>query len=163
MKRIIYHWSGGSYRPNINDMLHYHFIVDNNAKVWVGKYRPEDNEKCQDDFYAAHTGGGNTESIGIAFAGMFGFVSILNLGRFPLTKKQCEAGFELGAKLVKKYNLNLDNPMTIQTHYGFGKRNPQTSSVGKIDIIYLPPYPDISKNEIENFIRGKVRWYFSKL
>ena len=159
MKRIIYHWSGGSYRPNDTDKLHYHFMIDDKGTIFKGKYKIEDNENCLDGIYAAHTGGGNTGSIGIAFLGMFGFVSKLNVGRFPLTKIQCEAGFSLGAKLAKQYGLNLDNPLAIQTHYGFGQRNPKTTSAGKIDIVYFPPYPNLKKEEIEAFIRNKVKWY----
>ena len=159
MKRVIYHWSGGSYRPNNTDRNHYHYMIDDKGEIFQGKYKVEDNENCLDGIYAAHTGGGNTGSIGVAFLGMFGFVSKLNTGRFPLTKKQCEAGFELGARLVMKYGLNVNNPLSIQTHYGFGIRNPKTPSAGKIDIIYLPPYPNVEKNEIENFIRNKVKWY----
>ena len=160
MKRLIYHWSGGCYRPNDTDRLHYHFMIDDKGAVYEGKFSPDDNENCLDGIYAAHTGGCNTGSVGISFLGMFGFVSRLNTGRFPLTKVQCEAGFALGAKLVKKYGLDLNNPLTIQTHYGFGQRNPKTASAGKVDIIYLPPYPQVKKEEVEDFIRNKVRWYY---
>ena len=162
MKRLIYHWSCGSYSPNDTDRLHYHFMIDNNGVVYEGKFQPEDNENCLDGIYAAHTGGGNTGSIGISFLGMFGFVSKLNIGRFPLTKIQCEAGFALGAMLVKKYRLNLNNPLTIQSHYGFGQRNPKSASAGKVDIVYFPPYPQIKKEHIEDFIRNKIKWYFEK-
>lgn len=163
MKRLIYHWSGGCYRPTDTDKLHYHFMIDDNGQIYQGKYKAEDNENCLDGIYAAHTGGGNTGSIGIAFLGMFGFSSRLNAGRFPLTKIQCEAGFSLGAKLVKQYALDLNNPLTVQTHYGFGIRNPRTTSAGKIDIVYLPPYPNLKKEEIEPFIRNKVKWYYRNL
>jgi len=162
MKRIIYHWSGGSYQPNSTDKLHYHFIVDDKGVVFEGKFKPENNLCCKGNQYAMHTGGGNTASIGIAFAGMFGFSSKLSVGRFPLTKIQCEKGFELGATLAKKYSLNLDDKLSIQTHYGFGQRNLKTTSAGKIDIICLPPYPDVEKDKIEDFIRNKVKWYFAK-
>ena len=30
---------------------------------------------------------------------------------------------------------------------------------GKIDIIYLPPYPEIKKDEILDFIKNKISWY----
>ncbi|MCQ2957383.1 MAG: N-acetylmuramoyl-L-alanine amidase [Candidatus Gastranaerophilales bacterium] len=100
MKRIICHWTGGAYSPNLTDKEHYHFIIDNNGIVYTGKFKPENNEKCIKDNYAAHTGGGNTGSIGIAFAGMLGFQNRSNVGKYPLTKKQVEAGFELCAKLI---------------------------------------------------------------
>ncbi|MDD3594766.1 MAG: hypothetical protein PHX18_09115 [Candidatus Gastranaerophilales bacterium] len=37
-----------------------------------------------------------------------------------------------------------------------------TSSAGKIDIIYLPPYTDIKADDVGNFIRKKIKWYFEK-
>ena len=45
------------------------------------------------------------------------------------------------------------------THYEFGLKNPKTTSAGKIDIIYLPPYPWVSKDEVGSFIRSKIKWY----
>ena len=163
MKRIIYHWSGGAYSPNSVDKEHYHYIIDNKGVIYNGKFKPENNLHCNQNAYAAHTGGGNTASIGIAFAGMYGFNSRFNTGNYPLTKIQCERGFELGAKLIIKYGINISDKMSVQTHYGFGQRNPKTSSYGKIDIIYLPPYPDIEKDKVEDFIRNKVIWYINKL
>lgn len=163
MKRIIYHWSGGTYRPNCVDIKHYHFLIDEKGKIYHGDFLPEDNANCTDGKYAMHTGGGNTNSIGIAFCGMRGFVDRKRVGNYPLTKKQCEAGFLLGAKLVLRYNLDLSDILSIQTHYGFGLRNKHTSSFNKIDIIYLPPYPDIKKEKIEKFIFSKVLWYYNLL
>ncbi len=163
MKRIIYHWTGGAYSPNLSDKAHYHFIVDVQGNIFEGEFKPDNNEKCLSGKYAAHTGGGNTGSVGIAFAGMYGFVDSNNVGKYPLTRKQCEAGFALGADIAIKYAINLSDKMSIQTHYGFGLRNLKTSSRGKIDIIYLPPYPDVAKDKIENFIRNKVLWYYEKL
>ena len=163
MKRIIYHWTAGTYLPNMTDKAHYHFIVGKNGEIVDGFFQPEDNKNCFDNKYAKHTGGGNTSSVGIAFCGMHGFCDRFNVGEYPLTRKQCESGFLLGAKLLKKYNLDLTNPFVIQTHYGFGQRNPQTSSFGKIDIVYLPPYPYINKENIEKFILDKICWYFKKI
>lgn len=78
--------------------------------------------------------------------------------KYPLTKIQCERMFKFVAELSKKYKIPISSN-TIMTHYEFGLKNPKTSSAGKIDIIYLPPYPDIPKNKIGDFIRSKIRWY----
>lgn len=64
-------------------------------------------------------------------------------------------------KTGKKYDLDI-TPQTVMTHYEFGLKNPKTSSAGKIDIIYLPPYPWVSKDEVGSFIRSKIKWYKSK-
>ena len=94
--------------------------------------------------------------------GMLGFKNRNNIGNYPLTKKQVESCFSYIAKLCKKYKIQV-TPNTVFTHYEFGKRNPNTTSKGKIDIIYLPPYPNVPANQIGDFIRQKVKWYMSKI
>lgn len=162
MKRIIIHWTAGSGSPNSIDKKSYHYLIDSKGGVHNGIFKPEDNENCTDGKYAAHTGGGNTGSIGVALCGMFGFTSIKNTGKYPLNKVQCEAAFKHIAKLVKKYNISI-NSNTVMTHYEFGLKNQSTSSRGKIDIIFLPPYPDVKTSEIGDFIRNKVKWYLTHL
>lgn len=160
MKRIIIHWTAGTYQPNTIDFEHYHYLVTGDGLVVEGKYKPEDNENCNDGKYAAHTGGGNTGSIGVSMCGMAGFKDHKNVGKYPLTKVQCERCFKLIAELAKKYNICI-TPDTVMTHYEFGRKHPKTSSGGKIDIIYLPPYPDIDQGKIGDFIRNKARWYLN--
>ena len=82
--------------------------------------------------------------------------------KYPITAVQFEACMNFCAKLCKKYNLTI-NSNTVLTHYEFGKANPQTTSAGKIDIIYLPPYPHIAKEDVGNFIRTKIKWYKNKI
>ena len=66
------------------------------------------------------------------------------------------------AQLCEKYNLPVSKD-TVLTHYEFGQDNPKTASFGKIDIIWIPPYPWVVKNDVGNFIRSKVRWYKERL
>lgn len=162
MKRIIIHWSAGAYQPNNTDFEHYHYLVNGQGLVVEGKYKPEDNLDCTDGKYAAHTGGGNTGSIGVSMCGMLGFKNRANVGQYPLTKVQVERCFKLVAELCKKYHIAI-TPQTVLTHYEFGKAHPKTTSAGKIDIIYLPPYPTVEQSEIGDFIRSKVQWYYKNL
>ena len=162
LNKIVIHWTAGTYYPCQTDLEHYHFLIDKDGKIYEGKYKPEDNENCYDGKYAAHTGGGNTGAIGIGLCGMYNFSNSHHIGNYPLTKQQVEACFKLGAQLSKKYNIP-NTPNTIFTHYEFGLRNPKTSSAGKIDITYLPPYPWVDKNDIGSFIRSKIRWYITKV
>lgn len=162
MNKIIIHWTAGAYTPNSTDLKHYHYLIDKNGRINYGIFKPEDNENCYDGKYAPHTGGGNTAAIGVALCGMYGFSSATKLGCYPLTKIQCEALFSFVAKLSKKYKIKIDNNH-IMTHYEFGLKNPKTTSAGKIDIIYLPPYPQIKKQNIGDFIRSKVLWYSTKI
>ena len=162
MKRIIIHWTAGVYKPNSTDLSHYHYLIDGEGEVHNGKYKPEDNENCNDGNYAAHTGGGNTGSIGISMCGMANFKNRNSVGDYPLTKVQCERCFKLIAELSKKYKISI-NPQNVMTHYEFGIKHPNTSSAGKIDIIYLPPYPDVEQSKIGDFIRNKARLYLDKV
>lgn len=160
MNKIIIHWTAGAYKPNATDLEHYHFLIDGEGQKHEGKYRPEDNENCNDGKYAAHTGGGNTGAIGVSMCAMAGFVSQNNCGKYPITPVQLEACFKLCAELSKKYDIPIEN---IMTHYEFGLNHPKTASHGKIDITYLPPYPEVKKNEVGGFIRNKIRWYLLKI
>lgn len=158
MKRIIIHWTAGANQPNSHEFECYHYLVTGDGLVIEGKYKPEDNLNCQDGKYAAHTGGGNTGSIGVAMCGMAGFKNHSNVGKYPLTKIQCERCFKLIAELCKKYSI-LITPQTVMTHYEFGQKNPKTTSFKKIDIIYLPSHPDVEESKVGDFIRNKARWY----
>ncbi|MDD3436161.1 MAG: peptidoglycan recognition family protein [Candidatus Gastranaerophilales bacterium] len=158
MRRIIVHWSAGGPIPTSYEKGCYHFLIDSLGKVHLGKFKPEANLNCRKGLYAMHTGGGNTGSIGVSMCGMSGFKNKNDLGRFPITKIQFEAAMKLCAKLTKKYGIQI-TPETVMTHYEFGQKHPNTTSHGKIDIIFLPPYPWISKDDIGSFIRSKIRWY----
>lgn len=162
MKRIIIHWTGGTNQPNTIDFEHYHYLINGQGLVIDGKYKPEDNLNCNDGKYAAHTGGGNTGSIGVAACGMAGYITPSKAGKYPLTAVQIEAMFKKVAQLCKEYNLQV-TPQTVMTHYEFGKTHPNTSSAGKPDITFLPPYSYLTASEIGNFIRNKTMWYLNKI
>ena len=161
MKRIILHWTAGRYYPTQFEKQYYHYLVDKDGRIYNGNYTPEDNLNCQDGKYAAHTGGGNTGSIGVAMCSMYGFKSSGNVGEFPITPIQFESCMEFCSDLCDKYNLPI-NQETVMTHYEFGQKNPKTTSFGKIDIVYLPPYSWVAKKDVGSFIRSKIRWYKEK-
>lgn len=146
--------TAGTYQPNSVDYEHYHYLINGDGLVIEGKYKPEDNENCNDGKYAAHTGGGNTGAIGVSMCAMAGFKSATDCGKYPITPVQLEACFKLCAELCKKYNIPVEN---VWTHYEFGINHPDTTSHGKIDIIYLPPYPLVKRNEVGGFIRNKIQ------
>ena len=66
------------------------------------------------------------------------------------------------AQLALKYNIPITS-QAVMTHYEFGLKHPKTTSAGKIDIVYLPPYPTVAKSQVGDFIRNKVHWYKLKL
>ena len=168
MKRIIIHWTAGRLQPNATDYQHYHYLINGDGVVINGKFPVSANEKCKTDarnnaLYAAHCGGGNTGSIGIAMCGMY-TPPRCDFRNSPdkLTKVQVERCFKLIAELSKQYNIPIEHN-TVMTHYEFGLSHPKTSSAGKIDIVYLPPYPELKSSEIGDFIRNKAKWYFNKI
>ena len=161
MKRIILHWSAGGYTPSQVDFEHYHFLVLEHGDILKGKYTPEDNLNCNDGHYAAHTGGFNTGSIGIALCAMYGYKNPKNPGNYPFLRVQGEAMWAYCATLLKKYGLK---PLkdTVLTHYEVGKMLPNSTSAGKIDITFIPYEPLITADEAGDYIRNKVRWYYER-
>ncbi len=162
MKRLILHWSAGAYEPSAHDKRCYHFLVDKNGTVHNGIFKPEDNKICRTDKYAAHTGGGNTGSIGVAMCAMAGFRDRDRVGAYPITLEQFESTMKLCAQLCEQYAIEI-SPDTTMTHYEFGLKNPKSTSAGKIDIIYIPPYPWVAQTQTGSFIRTKIKWYKEKL
>lgn len=160
MKRIIIHWTGGVFKPNKTDLTHYHYLIDGSGQLVEGYYKPEDNENCKDGKYAKHCGGGNTGSIGIALCGMYGYKNRENCGTYLINRVQCEKLFFIIANLCKKYNIAIKKD-TVLTHYEFNQQ--QNIKTGKIDITYLPCFPQLSASEIGDFIRAKIKWYYNKL
>lgn len=165
MKRIIIHWTGGMGLPNPIEIQHYHYLVDVGGRLHAGKFPVQANEVCRNDkynraLYAAHAGGGNTGSIGVAMCGMYKFKSKNDVGKCPLTRIQFETMMQLCAELCRKYNIKV-TPQTVLTHYEFGMAHPNTTSAGKIDIVYLPPFSYLPAEDIGNFIRNKVTWYLT--
>lgn len=161
MKKIIIHWTAGGYYPNAVEKNYYHFLVDKDGKIYKGKFSPEANLNCKSGLYAAHTGGGNTASIGVAMCGMKDFRNKTDCGEYLITQKEFESAMKLCAELALKYGIAV-SPSNVMTHYEFGIKNPNTSSAGKIDVTYIPPYPWVDKNEAGSFIRSKIKWYMSK-
>lgn len=161
LDRIIVHWTAGGYQANNTDKAAYHFIVEGNGNIVTGTHSVWNNYKPNMERinirignYAKHCGGGNSGAIGISMAGMAGYVSRSNIGKFPLTKVQCEVCFKKIAELCREYKID---PTNVWTHYEFGRLNPKSKSAGKIDITFLPPYPEKKASEIGGFIRDRVR------
>lgn len=162
MKRIIIHWTAGGPVPNSHEKECYHFLIDSLGNIKNGKFKPEANLDCRNGLYAAHTGGGNTGSIGVALCGMLNFKDKNNIGNYPITRVQFEAAMNLCAQLAKKYQIPVKST-NVMTHYEFGKMHPSSTSSGKIDITFLPPFPWLEKDEIGKFIRSKIKWYMVQI
>lgn len=154
--KITVHHTAGNYQANATDKKAYHYLIDNKGNVIKGVFAVVDNINCQDGKYAAHCGGNNTRNIGVAFCGNKDLDESTLISSQPLTRIQLEAGFKLLAELSIKYDI----PVTDQgifTHYEYDKKKKKPE--GKIDLIYLPPFPHIKRDQVGAFIRGRVQWY----
>lgn len=152
-KQIVIHWTAGNYYPSEFDKQHYHFLVDRDGKVYLGKYKPSDNLNCTDNKYAAHCGGGNTGRIGIAICCRKDIYTQPKPQQIEALCKEC-------ARLCKVYGLK---PTDCITHAEFGQSHPKTSSYGKIDINYIPNPGVEGIKECGDYLRNKINWYYSKL
>lgn len=154
--RITFHHTAGYYQANNIEKEAYHYLIDNKGNVSKGFHSIADNVDCTDGNYAKHCGGGNTKNIGIAFCANVGFKESTLFTTQPLTRAQLEAGFRLAAEACIKYKINVTSD-TVFTHYEFDRKKHKPE--GKIDIIYMPPFPSIKRADIGNCIRSKVLWY----
>ena len=164
-RKVIIHWTGGTLIPNDTDREHYHYLVgykDGKPFVEKGKYTVEDNDNCYDGKYAQHCGGGNTGAIGIAICGMHEFKGRNNIGNYPFTQAQYDKTCRLIAEVCRKYNI-LIRANNVMTHYEFGKKNPKTSSYGKIDITFLPFEPEMPPDKIGEDIRTIAQYWYLRL
>lgn len=156
LKRIHLHWTGGGYKPTADDLAHYHYIIDGDAREHAGKLPPEANIHTK-GAYMAHTLGANTGAIGIAVACMAGAIERpFKWGVAPMKQIQLDALCALSARLALRYNIPC-HQTTILTH----AEVQQTLGVaqrGKWDITVLPgnliPGDAI---EIGDIIRAKIR------
>lgn len=156
-KGIILHWDVSRYYQYFKE--DYHYIISPDGDIVEGNHKPEDNLDCRDGNYAPHCGGGNTGRIGVCLNGMYGYKDNNHIGEYPLTLEQVEASANLCAKLCKRYAIKIDN---VLTHAEFGKKNPKSSSNGKIDICWLPN-GITGINEVGKYFRNKIKWYYNKL
>lgn len=140
--------TGGTYNVNETDLNAYHFVIDGKGHVYEGHHKPEDNIDCKDGNYAAHAKDHNTGSIGIAIA--------CRRDTFTQpTRKQVEAMCSLAARLCKDYDIDVGKH-TVYTHAEIDPKR-------KIDINNLPCVAVYGTNNVGDWLRNKVIWYYRKI
>lgn len=136
MKRIIWHWTAGGGKANATDKKHYHIIIERDGRIVRGDHAISDNESTRTP-YAAHTRGCNTDSIGLAMAGMRGARERpFWAGEAPLTPEQMQVLVEQTASLCRQFGI----PVTRQTVLSHAEVQ-QTLGIkqhGKWDIAWIP-------------------------
>lgn len=166
-KRIILHWTGGGPKANSVDLAHYHLVVNQDGTVVKGVHPIAQNMKklSVKDTYASHTGGFNSFSIGLSYAGMKDSHLGKDETKYPLTEKQVRVGLKLAAALCKEYQLDPSNPAHLFTHTEAwtlhkikGQMNDQ-----KIDITILPFLPNLKSSECGPWLRKTAKEYYDKM
>lgn len=162
MKRIIVHWTAGTYKFDALDKKSYHFSIDGDGVVHAGNFTPEANENVGDGQYARHTRGTNQGSIGVSVCAMGGAVQKpLSYGKWPLKKLQWDALVRKVADLCKKYKIPVSKT-TVLSHAEvqgtLGK--PQ---LGKWDISVLPfDKSTVGATAVGNKLRAEVSALLAK-
>jgi len=156
MRRIICHWTAGSYTPSENDLSHYHILIDGDAQLHRGEHSIADNESTGDGDYAAHTRGTNSHSIGVTVCCMAGAKeSPFNSGQFPMRETQWEAMVDVVAQLCVKYGIAV-TPTTVLGH-GEVQRNIGVAQAGKWDPMKLSFAPNLTKAQVGSKLRDEVQ------
>jgi hypothetical protein len=157
MKRIVIHWSAGTYTVSHIDKEHYHKIIDKDGKVHNGDHKPEANLSISDGIYAAHTRGANAGAIGVAVAAMADARGPGALGKYPITKQQFGGLIAEVKRLTKAYKIPV-TPSTVLTHAEVEKTL-GIQQRGKIDIAFgIPGQPGLrTAKACGDYIRSLVR------
>lgn len=158
-RRIILHWTGGGPRANSVDRKAYHYVVEHDGNIVQGVHPVAHNmQRTWGDNYARHTGGMNSFSVGISFAGMMNSVSAMNPGPAPLKPGQVMAGLRFAAECCMAWNLDPLDPRQVfhhreawELHGVKGTRNHT-----KPDITYLPFMPELRRTETGPWLRRKI-------
>lgn len=156
MKRVICHWTAGSYDASENDLDHYHIIIDGNGTIHRGEHTIADNLSTSDGDYAAHTRGLNRYSIGVSMCCMAGAKeSPFDAGKYPMKKVQWEAMIDIVAQLCKHYAI----PVTSTTVLGHGEvqKNVGVTQRGKWDPLKLPFDSGLNKDAVGKKLRVEVQ------
>lgn len=137
MKRIIVHWTAGSYVCSELDLEHYHIIIDGENQLHKGEHSIKDNEVIHGTDYAAHTLNCNSGAIGVSVACMAGAIETpFSAGAFPMKVGQFNKLAAVVAQLCSRYKIPI-LPTTVLSHaevqntLGIKQR-------GKWDIARLP-------------------------
>lgn len=156
MKRIIIHWSAGTYVVSSIDKEHYHFIIDKDGKVHKGDHSVEDNLSTSDGIYAAHTRGANAGAIGVAVSAMAEAKGPSALGKYPITKAQFDGLIREVKRLRLKYKIS-PSRSTILSHAEV-QETLGIKQNGKIDISFgIPGHPELkTARACGDYIRGLV-------
>lgn len=143
MKRVIVHWTAGSYTASEQDKEHYHFLIQGDGCVVRGSVPVNANvPPLREGRYAAHTLNTNAYSIGVSICCMANAVeSPFDPGHFPMKEVQFKSAINVVAALCNKYNIPVTEK-TVLTHAEV-QPNLGIKQRGKWDITHLAFDPSV--------------------
>lgn len=152
-RRIILHWTAGTYQATAHDRASYHVMIEGSGRHVRG-VDIQHNCPLNKASYAAHTLNANGNAIGVATCCMAGAVqSPFNAGKYPLTKKQWNALIIAAGDLCRRYFI----PVTPQTVLGHGEveRHLGIRQLGKWEFM-LPWAPRMTVYQAGDELRRRV-------
>lgn len=146
MKRIHWHWTGGTYKANNTDKKAYHELFEGDGTLVIGAFPINANSSARGKLvagtYAAHTASANSDAIGLSMCCMGGTgVTERNFGKYPMTEAQFEAMMKRTALHCIAYGI----PVTRQTTLSHAEieANLGIKQKGKWDFTVLPFKPEL--------------------
>ena len=162
MKRIIVHWTGGTYSASTLDRTHYHVLVQGDGTVVGGKTPIAANAAPAREPRASHTKNCNTGSVGVAVCCMSGAKERpFTAGPFPMTQRQWEVMADVAAELCRRYRIAVTTT-TVLAH-GEVQAALNIKQDGKWDPLVLPWAPTLPRAEIMDRFRTLVRERLARL
>ena len=162
LRRVIWHWTGGTYTPNTFDKAAYNLLVAHDtetskASIVTGDHPLEaqiPKPVLESGAYAAHTSGTNSYSAGIAIAAMNKAVQKpLSYGLYPPTRQQLDVLVRATADICEHHDIEVAkhtvlNHSEVESVLGTKQHN-------KWDIDALP-FIEGGATNVHNWMRAQV-------
>lgn len=154
-RRIILHWTAGTYQASNLEREHYHYLIEGDGRPVEGvPVAWNMRDLSTGGSYAAHTRALNSYSVGVAFCGMLG-ATHTDFGAYPLTEEQVRRGCIFVGYLCHLWDLPV-NEETVFTH-AEAERLYGILQPGKWDIDVLPWAPTMTPREVGDWLRSQIR------
>lgn len=143
MQRVHFHWTAGAWKPNENDLAHYHILVEDDGELRRGVPTIDANEAGSSKKPRAHhTLNANSGAIAVSLCCMGDDRKESRVkerpffaGPYPLTRKQWETLPLVLADLCQRYGIPV-TPKTVLSHAEV-QENLGIRQKGKWDIAML--------------------------
>lgn len=166
-QRLVIHWTGGGPDPSAYERTRYHYLVTQPTGYVVPGVPVALNMRriSRAARYAAHTGGMNSFSVGLAFCGMLGAGRGRRFGRYPLAEHQVRRGLAFVAFACRLWGLDPANPAHLFTHHEAWTlhRVKGAANDAKWDVNELAFAPELAPDQVGDWLRAECRATYDTL